>query len=345
MTEPRFGNGVYPSGNSGPKFGRVCQVLVGDNGNGDVSPSTGLLIQNVQEDGSPGLHITFEIQKTIYRTPNVALVKIYNLNSTSEKKVDKEFNDLIIQCGYHGQVRVCFRGNIRFAYHYREVNDRIVEINAADGDKDFHNAIVNFTLAAGHSDQQTVDSLLTSFQATTLGHVHGKNLKAKRLRGKTYVGSARDVLDQIARESDGNWSIQDGKLILVPVDSVLPGEAIAVSSETGLLGAPEVNDKGITIKVMMDPRIIPGGKLWLMNNEVKQKHLKAEKTGQKRKLHGPNVPVRTDPDGVYKVYAVKHVGDTRGGDWYSECKCVALDSPIPSTKGMPVSSTPDGDIL
>jgi hypothetical protein len=182
-------------------------------------------------------------------------------------------------------------------------------------------------------------------QATTKGHIHGKHLTRSRLRGKVYSGMMRDHMDKIARENDAEWSMQDGKLVMVPVDSVLPGAAIAISSETGLLGAPEINDKGITVKTMMDLRIVPYGKIWLKNNEVKMAHLKAAQTGQKRKLHGPATPIRLDPDGVYKVYAVKHVGDTRGTDWYSECRCVALDSPIPKATGMNSSSTPDGDLL
>lgn len=341
----QWGPHLYVSGNQGPKFGRVVQILVGKNGNGDVNPTTGLFIANVMPDGSPGLRISFEIQKTIYKTPNTALVKIYNMNESHEKLVDKEFNDTIIQCGYRGQAAECFRGNIRFTHHYREGNERVVEINAGDGDKDYRGAMVNFTLNAGHTDEQVIRHVVRNFQATTLGHVHGKHLKREHIRGRTYLGNARDVLNPIERENDGNWSIQDGKLQLVPCDSVTPAEAIAVSSEMGMLGAPEVNDKGITIEMMLDPRILPGGKLWLQNNEVKQKHLKPAIEGQKHKLHGPNLPVRTDPDGVYKVYAVKHTGDTRDQVFKSECRCVALDSPIPSRKGMPISSTPDGDVM
>ncbi len=331
----------------GQKWLRYARVLVGKNGNGDVSPTVGISIESAQPDGSsPGLRIKFEITKTIYHTPNQALITIYNLLQEHEQAIDKEYNDLILIAGYQGQERVVFRGNIRFTHFYGDGLDRYAEINAADGDKDFHNALVNFTLAAGHDDQDTIDNLLTSFQATTKGHIHGKHISRKRIRGRTYSGSARDVLTALARENDGHWSIQDGLLNLVPVDSVLPTEAIVVSSDNGLLGPPEVNDKGITIRTMLEPRIVPGGKLWLQNNEVRQKHLKAALTGQKHKLKGANVPVRLDPDGIYKVFAHKLTGDTRDTEWVSECRCVGLDQPIPSKKGMmPMSSSPDGDVM
>jgi hypothetical protein len=341
----QWGTNVYVLGNQGPKFLRTLQLLVGKDGDGNVSPATGLLIDATPKDGSPGLRITFEITKTIYRTPNQALIKIYNLNQAHERQIDREFNDIILQGGYRGQTHTFFRGNIRFTHFYREENDHISEINAGDGDKDFRGALVNFTLAAGHDDENTIRQLVTSMRATTMGRIAGKKIKSKRLRGRTYSGLARDVMDKIAKDSDGHWSIQNGAMVLVPVDSVLPGSAIAISSETGLLGAPEINNKGIKIRCMLDPRIIPGSKLWLQNNDVKQRHLKASMTGQSHKLHGSKRPVRLDPDGVYKVYAVKLVGDMCGADWYCECMCVALDSQIPSTQGLPQSSTPDDDVL
>lgn len=319
------------------KWLRTCQLLVGKNGNGDVSPSSGLLIED--------LRIKWEFTKTIYRTPNVATIKIYNLNQEHESLMRDEFNDVILQGGYQGNTRLFFRGNIKYANFYREENDRVCELNCGDGDKDFHGALVNFSLAAGHDDEQTIRQLMTTMQATALGHVHGKKIRTKHGRGRVFSGNFREVMDEIAANNEAHWSIQDGKLIMVPVDSTLPNEAIMVSSETGLLGAPEVNDKGIGINMMFDPRVIPGSKIWLSNNEVKMKHLKANITGQKRKLHGPKQPVRLDKDGIYKVYAVHGNGDTRGTEWVSECKCVALDSPIPSAKGMPQSSSPDGDIL
>lgn len=325
------------------KWLRSCQVLVGKNGNGDVDEKSGILID--------GLRITFDITKTIYRTPNVATIKIYNLAGATEGRILREFNDVILRGGYIGggqKPRTFFRGNIVYGTAYWDTGEnpaRICEILAKDGDKDFRNATVNFTLAAGHTDADVIREVVKVFEATTLGHVHGKNLSKKHARGRTYSTNARDVLDQIARDNKAEWSIQNGKLNMVPVDSTLPMEAFEISSETGLVGAPEVNDKGISMKMLYDPLIVPGSKVWLRNNEVKTKQLKAAVTGQKRKLKGPNVPARLDPDGIYKVYAEHVIGDTRGSDWHAELKAVGLDQPIPSSKKMPQSTAPDGDIL
>jgi hypothetical protein len=322
------------------KWLRACQLLVGKDGNGDVSDKTALLID--------GLRISFDITKTIYRTPNVGTIKVYNLSGPTEKRILREYNDLIRRGGYVGggqKPRTFFRGNIVFGTAYRDGVNRILELNAKDGDKDFYNATVNFTLAAGHTDADVIREVVKVFEATKLGHVHGKNLSKKHARGRTYATNARAVLDQIARDNHAEWSIQNGKLNMVPVDSTLPMEAFEVSSERRLFGAPDANDKGISMKMLFDPLIIPGSKVWLRNNEVKTKALKAAVTGQQRKLKGPKVPARLDPDGIYKVYAEHIMGDTRDVDWFAELKCVGLDQPIPSSKSMPQSTAPDGDIL
>jgi hypothetical protein len=310
------------------KWMRSLRLLVGKNGNGDVSPTTGLVVENLRVD--------FDFTKTIYRTPNVATIRVYNLTQDHERTIRQEFNDVILEGGYQDDRRLFFRGNIKYTSAYREGNDRVVEIQAGDGDKDFRNALVNFSLAAGHDDEATVRALMRSMQATTLGHVRGKNLRAKHGRGRVFSGSMRDVADLVAAHNDAHWSIQDGKFVMIPVDGVRPEEAVVVSAATGLLGAPEVDDHGITIRMRFDPRVVPGSKLWLQNTDVKTKalkvHLHTSKKGHKE------AKLRTDPDGIYKVYSVHGKGDTRGSDWEIECKCVGLDQRIPPVKGTGVST-------
>ena len=114
------------TGTQSPKWLRTCRLLVGKDGDGNVSPSTGLSIDSTitpeaQKAGATaGIRITFDITKTSYRTPNVATIKIYNLNQTHENMVMGEFNDVILMGGYQGSSRLFFRGNIKYANAFRE---------------------------------------------------------------------------------------------------------------------------------------------------------------------------------------------------------------------------------
>lgn len=299
---------------------RKVQVVVGKAG-------SGLLIEN--------LRVVFEVTKTVESSPNVAVIKIYNLHPANEAKVKNEFDEVILNAGYEGAMQLLFRGNIKHVYRYRDKNDYVTEIEAGDGDKDYRKAVMNETLAAGTTTSQLVDRAVTTFKGTggtTKGHVQ-VNERA-RIRGKVISGNTRDVLSDVAKESGANWSIQDGQLVIVSANAVLPGEAILIRADTGMLGAPEVNDKGVAVKCLLNPLLKVNGAVKLDNNSIKAKRAKAQALASQREKEEARDkdPVRLDPDGIYKVLKLVHKGDTRGKDWLSELECIGLDQPIPAAR-------------
>jgi hypothetical protein len=284
---------------------------------------SGLLVEN--------LRVQFEVSKTVESAPNVAVIKIFNLSPINEAKIKNEFDEVLLNAGYEGALRLVFRGNIKHVYRYRDKSDYITEIEAGDGDKDFRSATMNETLAAGTTNAQLVDRAVGSFK-TTGGTTKGAvqiNDRA-RLRGKVISGNTRDVLHDVARESGANWSIQDGQLVIVKANGVLPDEAIVITADTGMLGAPEINDKGIAVKCLLNPQLRVNGAIKLDNNGIKAKRQKAQALGKKQE--DQKEPVRLDPDGIYKVLKITHKGDTRGQDWVSEIECIGLDQPIPESR-------------
>lgn len=303
---------------------RRVQLVVGKSGNG-------LQVEN--------LRIQFEVGKTIEAAPNVAVIRVFNLHPDNEAKIKNEFDEVLLNAGYEGAMRLVFRGNIKHVYRYRDGTDYITEIEAGDGDKDYRHAVMNETLAAGTTTSQLVDRAVGTFSGgTTKGHVQVSD--RARLRGKVISGNTRDVLHDVARESGANWSIQDGQLVIVSTNDVLPGEAIVIRADTGMLGAPEINDKGIAVKCLMNPLLRVNGAIKLDNNGIKAKRQQAKALATKRERQETNSPlgreteqlVRLDPDGIYKVLKLTHKGDNRGQDWISEIECIGLDQPIPSTR-------------
>lgn len=295
---------------------RHAQVVIGKAG-------SGLLVEN--------LRVHFEVSKTVESAPNVAVIKIFNLSPINEAKIKNEFDEVLLNAGYEGALRLVFRGNIKHVYRYRDKSDYITEIEAGDGDKDFRSATMNETLAAGTTNAQLVDRAVGSFKTnggTTKGAVQIND--RARLRGKVISGNTRDVLHDVARESGANWSIQDGQLVIVKANGVLPDDAIVITADTGMLGAPEINDKGIAVKCLLNPQLRVNGAIKLDNNGIKAKRQKAQALGKKQE--DQKEPVRLDPDGIYKVLKITHKGDTRGQDWVSEIECIGLDQPIPESR-------------
>lgn len=307
---------------------RQAQVVVGKSGKG-VSIT------------EKSVRIKFEITKTTLAAPNNAIIQLYNLSPDNEHAIKNEYDEVLLNAGYEGGVLLVFRGNIKHVYRYRDGNDFITEIEAGDGDKDYRQARMNETLAAGTTPSQLIDRVVGSFSGTTRGTIQAGG--AAYLRGKVISGNTRDVLDDHAQRIGANWSIQDGQLTLVGVNAVAPGTAILVTSETGLLGAPEINDKGIAFKCLLNPQIKPNVAVKLDNSGIRAKRQQEQASGKKPKK--PKNPVRLDPDGIYKTIKLKHVGDTRGPDWFSEVTCIGLDQPIPpETTGAEEGDLEDGPI-
>ena len=296
---------------------RTCSVIVGR----QLTKSTagGLLINQ--------LRIKFTVEKSLRGPPNTANILIYNLNPAHDAQVKNEFDDVMLQSGHTRDSRVIFRGSIKYPFHYRDTNDWITEIQAADGDRDYHSSIVNMTIAAGRPAEDVVDELLATMPNTRKGTIQLNPYR--HLRGRVLAGSTRRVLDVFAREHGAAWSIQDGYLDIVAADAALPVEAIVVNSETGMLGAPEVSGKGIKVKMLLNPQVRINGMIILDNNNIKIQALQQYTNGPKvrdKKL------IRLDPDGRYKVYKLKHEGDTRG-DGSTEVECVALGQHAPRPGG------------
>lgn len=296
---------------------RQAQLVVGKGGNG-------LMIEN--------LRIQFEIVKTSDPQPNKALIKVFNLNPTHDSQIRNEYTDVFLNAGYEGAIKLVFKGNITHVFHYKEGTDWITEIECADGDNDYRNAVINEVLAAGATNKQVADRLLRSMPNTTGGYM--ETGESGRTRGKVLVGNTRDHLNKIATQEGANWSIQDGVLQIVKTDSLLPNEAIVANSTTGMLGAPEINEDGITVKFLMNPDARVNGALQLDNNNIQMKGTKIGETKKGSQQTGERVNSsnfqngkysRLDPDGIYKMLKVTHKGDTRGKDWQTEAVCVAID--------------------
>lgn len=292
---------------------RKAQVVIGKAGQG-------LLVEN--------LRVAFEVTKTVDAAPNTAVIKIWNLNPDNQARIQNEFDELLLNCGYEDAMQLVFRGNIKHVFRYREGNDLITEIEAGDGDKDFRSATVNMTLAAGTTNQQLVERAASSFGSTKMGYVELP--QKQRIRGRVITGNTRDILHEMSRDSDANWSIQDGQLVFVPANKMLPNEAIVIRSDTGMLGSPEINDKGVEVRCLMNPSIAINGAIKLDNDTIRANPGTGQRTEQtgERVVSDPakatgEVP-KLSSDGIYKAIKVVHKGDTRGQDWVSTTLCVAL---------------------
>nr|WP_315596087.1 hypothetical protein [uncultured Cupriavidus sp.] len=146
-------------------------------------------------------------------------------------------------------------------------------------------------------------------------------------RGKVMFGMARDFMRWTARTQQVVWSIQDGKAIMVPETSYMPGEIPVITAETGMVGLPEQTQNGITIKMLLNPSV-KIGRLIKIDNASVQRYEYSLNVGQQAQNERIQQQAKLQDDGYYYVTIAEHSGDTRGNEYYTEVICLAADATV-----------------
>ena len=257
------------------------------------------------------LRVNFEITKSVLSFPNLAKIIIYNPNSLTIAAIQKKFTRIVLNAGYDGNVRLLFKGEIRNAYQGRSGVDRTITIYAGDGERDWQNAIFNKTFSENVSISAAINEVLKTFSNTVKGSIEGVPALSDKLRGQTLSGSSKDILDNYADEYGFNWNIQDGEIVISPVDEPLQGtEAVIITGATGMIGSPIVTEIGADVTTLLNPQLLP-------NRAFKIESVSADI--QLGNLFFRKIP-RTSAEGLYKIQEVMFKGDSWDGSWLSSVK-------------------------
>ncbi|MCM2483370.1 phage protein [Burkholderia glumae] len=295
------------------QFGRKFSLIVGEDAGDALDFSD--------------LRVKFDIKRGDRETPNSAFLQIYNLSDSTSKRVEKEFTRIVIQAGYPGNFSIVFDGEIKQIWRGRDSpTDTFLNVLAADGDSGYCFAKVIHTLAAGWTYQDLVNTALQAMAPYGVTPGYMAPLQSNPMpRGRPIFDLARDVLRKVARANQMVWSIQDGRIIMVPETSYAPYDIPEINSATGMVGWPVQMINGITFKTLLNPSLKVGGLVHLNNCSIQQHQqtLNAKPQSQGSHIASHN---KIDSDGFYYLMSVNHKGDTRGNEWYSDALCLAVDA-------------------
>jgi hypothetical protein len=272
---------------------------------------------------------------------NTCRVRLYNLSDQTVNNLlglsnSGEFTKIIVQAGYQppGNYGTIFQGTITQWTHGRENNvNSYLEVYGADGDN-ANFVVVNTTLAGSVTQDQQIKAIGAAMQQQTgVQFYNGSNLLQQSggvlPRGKVFYGAYAKYTDQLATNRNSTWSIQDGKLIEIPLAGYLPGDAVVINSHTGLIGMPETTQNGLTLTCLLNPKIRVGGRVILNNKEINQTIV--QNAAARSPSEFLNFFASENADGVYRICVHEFEGDTRGTPWYSKLTVLAIDpSAVPS---------------
>ena len=143
-------------------------------------------------------------------------------------------------------------------------------------------------------------------------------------KGAAVHGQPKKTLSDIARTINGTWFVDNGTLhIFSYSDSAdkLPNnlkQAVELTPQTGLIGNPQQVNYGITVRCLLNPKIMPYGLIYIPIRYITKQMVQIGTFSQ-----GISTPYTLDPNGIYRVCSVTFTGDTRGNEWYSDI--VAVD--------------------
>lgn len=244
-------------------FDRYCGLTIGRPG------EQGTLFEN--------LRITFQVVKTSDSNPNTAKISIYNLNDNSIGLIEDENQQAVLEAGYNGLgaavsgaiseerlVGIITKGDVRNVVTTRKGVDRITTFETGDGE----DALQSNTLDKSFAPGVTTTDIVREVQGA-LGVVRGtiKGVIDQIFdNGLSVSGKAKDTMDEITKKMGAEWSIQDGELQILPRFGSTNEEAILLTPDTGLVGAPTRKigkDKRTSVEFisLLNPRMRPGRKV------------------------------------------------------------------------------------
>jgi len=298
---------TQPSTNT-QQYGRVCTLLVSNNQGQALDLSA--------------LRIRFKVKKTGVMTPNAADIVVYNVEAETQKLIQNEFTHVLLQAGYVGNYGLIFKGNIKQFITGREsATDTFINLNCGDGDRAYNFATINQTIKSGVTPQAQLNAGLSAMAGMGISAGYTGQLPVVALpRGKVIYGNARDHLKKLADTYGFTWSVQDGNLVFISQGTYLPGQAVVITSKTGMIGTPQQTTEGIDVKCLLNPNLKVHSRVQINNASIAKLKIDFWTPGSPA-----NTPSPINNDGYYYVLLLEHSGDTRGQEWYSNIRLLTVD--------------------
>jgi hypothetical protein len=137
-------------------------------------------------------------------------------------------------------------------------------------------------------------------------------------RAVTLYGMARDVLLNVAKSKQANVSYQQGQVQMLGLNNSMPGSAVVLNTDTGLVGMPTQTMGGILARALINPSIKINTQVQIAQALVQGAQIPIGPGGQQVPVQIPDIAA----DGFYKVLGIDFDGDTRGNPWYMDLTCI-----------------------
>lgn len=249
------------------------------------------------------LRIDFNLAKSIGSKQNKAEITVYNLTASHRNQLGDEFDTITLEVGYRDTgYTLLFSGNIRDVKSSQDGASVKSVITCGDGDKAIGKGAVSKTFPAGTKPKEIIDHIVGEMPEVKRGQIKGlDNLPAYK-RPVSIFGWAQRALDTLGREHGFYWTIHNGSFEAMKNDEHLD-ETIMLSKASGLIGSPDITDKGIKAKALLNPSIAPGRRVDVQSDFLDQ---------------GRQYGSTDKGGGLFRVADCTYKGSNRDNDYFVE---------------------------
>jgi hypothetical protein len=259
------------------------------------------------------LHMEFDVTATVDSKPNQAKIKVHNLSTSTRNLMSDKHQGIEFLAGYGDDVSIIFRGTTTNVLHQKVGTGWETVIYSGDGQKEFSENFFSQSYPAGTPVKRIIQDV-----SAAMGYSAGADVVLETdtlLKGASYSGRAKDVMDEVTKDFDYTWAVQWGSLEVLDSSGFLGNVATAVllRADTGMLGSPTLIDRtdrnkkivGVRVTSLLNPAIRPGRLIEI------QAQSNATTLGSLNKSVAP----KTDANGVYICKIVEYQGNNFGGEF------------------------------
>jgi len=259
------------------------------------------------------LRVSFEVEKSLVGSPNLAKIDIYNLNESQRNTLKDKDPSIKLFAGYKDNYPLIFKGQIRNINHLYVGVDWITTLYCGDGALALENATINKTFAPGTTQEQIFNELTSKLTGVAQGTLDGLKEcitgKVSLLKSLIVSGSVKEWLDKLSKSCGFDYSVNDEVIETTQKGKPLNDEpSFIVSQKTGMIGSPEVTEIGANVSVYLKGSLKLGRTFTIVSPTEKIN------LGNQffRKVN------KTVANQTFRINQLKHTGDTHDNTWQTD---------------------------
>ena len=260
-------------------------------------------VLKLSSDFGPAARVAFNVVISPDGLQALANITIYGLGRESRQAVYEQYDRVKLSAGYIENVALIFDGVIQNVAVGRDGAETFVTMYCRSTGREWEDAYINRTWGGRTPAVDVIRGVAQTFgyQVELVGNFDDL---PPLINGETLSMSSKQAMRMLSKRYGFSWVVRNFQVIIARLDEYTE-ETWDISADTGMVGSPQIRERGIDVRVKMNPRINPFDRMLVTNAT-------SELT-----FNNPTAAYFPDTIGTgeYGIRTVTHAGDFYGDSW------------------------------